>query len=545
MQRIMLALVGVSGLIAGCVCAVGAGEVDGRRSPIPVSRETTYVAGPIDERGYVDYAAALDERLGRGVVPQENFVAALWQIVGPTYQGKKVPAAYFAALGIAPPEAGGRYYVSYETFAKQFDDHVLSGYDFSNLVERAGERPWTSDEFPRVALWLGLNDGAANRIVEATRRPHFFRPQRVRADGEADRLLWFYNCPEKETSLEWARLLVARAMLRIGERKFEAAWTDLLACHRLGAVVSRGPFLFEFGWGCAIARWAAAADEAFVGQAAWSREKLESCLNDLEAIRPFPSPADSFEFGERLVVLETMQVMSRPDDPRFQSIRRFYLSEPTTEGIEHLANLDVTPAMREANRWCDRVAESFRIRGRIARIVALFRLGTDLDSYEEELEKRGTTSNRDLVVQPGKTDADIIAKFVLHETISPAWWVREVDESRLYAEQMLDMSKLAFALAAHRAEHRGYPDKLNELIPRYLATIPKDRFSSRSLTYRRTDDGYVLLSLGKDEVDQENELDEYGKPADDNYGYDDIRIQTPYRAPTARRSARSASSTDR
>ena len=78
-------------------------------------------------------------------------------------------------------------------------------------------------------------------------------------------------------------------------------WSDLLACHRLGAVVSRGPFHFEFGWGCAIASWAAAADVALVGRVDWSREKLERCLNELEAIRPFPSAADNFEAaGKRL-----------------------------------------------------------------------------------------------------------------------------------------------------------------------------------------------------------------------------------------------------
>src|SRR5262249_23075355 len=43
-----------------------------RQSTFTVSAETTYVTGPLDELGYVDYAAALNERLSRGVTPENN-----------------------------------------------------------------------------------------------------------------------------------------------------------------------------------------------------------------------------------------------------------------------------------------------------------------------------------------------------------------------------------------------------------------------------------------------------------------------------------------
>ena len=45
----------------------------------PVGKETTVVDGPLDADGYVDYEAALNERLGKGVTPETNANVLLWK----------------------------------------------------------------------------------------------------------------------------------------------------------------------------------------------------------------------------------------------------------------------------------------------------------------------------------------------------------------------------------------------------------------------------------------------------------------------------------
>src|SRR5262245_33592389 len=47
-----------------------------------ISKETTYVTGPLDKDGYIDYAAALNERLGQGVTPENNANVLLWRAMG-------------------------------------------------------------------------------------------------------------------------------------------------------------------------------------------------------------------------------------------------------------------------------------------------------------------------------------------------------------------------------------------------------------------------------------------------------------------------------
>src|SRR5437660_12827036 len=37
-----------------------------------IGKDTTYVTGPVDKQGYIDYQSALNERLSKGVTPDSN-----------------------------------------------------------------------------------------------------------------------------------------------------------------------------------------------------------------------------------------------------------------------------------------------------------------------------------------------------------------------------------------------------------------------------------------------------------------------------------------
>src|SRR5271166_1220289 len=75
---------------------------------VPLGKETTYVTGPLDKEGYVDYETALNDRLAKGVTPEKNANVLLWQALGPTPEGGNgMPADYFKRLGIPEPPKRG------------------------------------------------------------------------------------------------------------------------------------------------------------------------------------------------------------------------------------------------------------------------------------------------------------------------------------------------------------------------------------------------------------------------------------------------------
>jgi hypothetical protein len=87
-----------------------------------------------------------------------------------------------------------------------------------------------------------------------------------------------------------------------------------------------------------------------------------------------------------------------------------------------------------------------------------------------------------------------------------------------------ELTKLAFALAAYRADHGSYPEKLADLTPKYVADIPKDIFNDADLHYKHEGAGYLLYSVGI------NGKDNGGKGWDDpnrEMDWDDLSVRVP------------------
>lgn len=65
----------------------------------------------------------------------------------------------------------------------------------------------------------------------------------------------------------------------------------------------------------------------------------------------------------------------------------------------------------------------------------------------------------------------------------------------------ITMCRLVLALKAHRRDTGAYPASLKELQPTLGWTIPDDPFSGKPYVYRRQGDGFILYSLGTNEID--------------------------------------------
>src|SRR5260370_31142178 len=84
--------------------------------------------------------------------------------------------------------------------------------------------------------------------------------------------------PAVQKSRALCAALNARAMLRVQEGKFDAAWQDLLACHRLARHLGSGGTLIEGLVGIAIEAIVTRAEVAYLERAgltaAQGRERL-------------------------------------------------------------------------------------------------------------------------------------------------------------------------------------------------------------------------------------------------------------------------------
>src|SRR5262245_1416266 len=139
--------------------AMVAGQV--RPAPkLPVGKETTHVTGPIDKDGYVDFEAALNDRMARAVAPEKNANVLPWKALGPTPEGGiHMPPEFFKRLGIDEPPAAGDYFVGMDSYSR---DHLKLDPDQRNACNdqqtQAARRVWAAKDYPHVAAWLKANE---------------------------------------------------------------------------------------------------------------------------------------------------------------------------------------------------------------------------------------------------------------------------------------------------------------------------------------------------------------------------------------------------
>lgn len=248
-----------------------------------IGKDTTYVTGPLDKDGYVDYAAALNERLSKGVTPENNANVLLWKVFGPHPDGATMQPEFFKLLGIDPPPEKGDYFIELPRYLKE-QLKIEPGDEDEPVQEqlwRATQRPWTAKDYPNLTSWLKANETPLAVAIQATKCTHYFSPLLPPKKDKGPSASLGAPMPGVHACRDIATALAARAMLRVGLGAADDAWQDLLACHRLGRLVGRGGTLVDGLADFAIEGMATRAELAYLDRAKRDAKQLAKCARDL------------------------------------------------------------------------------------------------------------------------------------------------------------------------------------------------------------------------------------------------------------------------
>jgi hypothetical protein len=509
--------------LATIAFALEAGAVEPKLPPepkIPLGKDTTYVDGPLDDEGFIDYAEALNEHYGRGVTPENNAHAAFWKVIGPGPVDAKIRTKYFRRLGIDMPPEKEDYFVTFESFSKTWKWETDP--TPKDQLTSACSRPWTAQEFPGVAAWLKAAERPLRLMDDVLKRPEYFRPVVVPAAPQGPGSLIEAPLPGIQEVFDVARALSARAMLRTAEGNRAEAWKDLIKSHQLGRLAARGPFLIDLLVGYSIDNLVAAADIRYVAHGKWTVEAASAHAADLDRLPAMPRLAEKLDLAERfqyldmvgqyrrggLVAMQRLAGADRPDNPAiFQEL---------------MASADYRPALRNGNRWYDRLVAAARTKEPAKRNAEFEQINVELKTLipTRGLARAafwigllaGTPPTR------GERIGDVVASLVL-PTLPTTGKLEDCSVQRVHNV------KVAFALAARHADAGRYPVKLDELIPKYSAEMPKDLFSEKPPIYRTVDGGYLLYSIGPDGEDDDGRS--YAENREEGFGADDVVIRMP------------------
>lgn len=320
-------------------------------SKLEIGPETTFVNGPLTADGRIDYETALHERFSEGITPDNNAAVLIDRAFGPAAISPPLRVRYFGRLGIEPLPEQGDYVVMQTAFTQQKLDGVADRAErqeaIFNELGRAQKRPWTKDECPLAAEWLAANEKPLELIEAASKRTHYYSPTVTLGQllaGESN----------IQNVREAARLLVTRAMFRLGENDVTGAWSDLLACHRLSRLVGeRSQTMIQFLVAVALDAVATAGDAALIAHGL-SAEQARQCLADHTALPGCIPVADALHLGERLICLDSTQYGSR------------------------LAGCDVNVTLRRMNQMFDDMVAAMKLKGTQNRRDAFAKLEADL-----------------------------------------------------------------------------------------------------------------------------------------------------------------------
>ena len=199
-----------------------------------------------------------------------------------------------------------------------------------------------------------------------------------------------------------------------------------------------------------------------------------------------------------------------------------------------LQNVDVDweIVLRVGNRWYDRVVTASRKRTRGERVKAM----ADIREKYHTMQKVAKAANS--IKQSDGDFAHAISERLaesLAMTSSPSLLLGIDVADRVAVQSQL--IGVAFALAAFRADHGKYPEKLTELAPKYFAAVPKDFLGNDAdLRYRQEGSAYLLYSVGP------NGKDDGGKTREDRYkpgapeaaDWDDLVVRMPQEEPKSK-----------
>ena len=520
-------------------------------TPPTISRETTYYLNPVDEAGYVDYVAALNQTFGHPDLPtDQNAFAGILQQLNTTDWPEPHLTLLHEALGLPRPAADHGYTLDFQDYARKqgvpadrddpadpWNERLDTGSDEA-MYDRALAGPWTEEQLPHVAAWLDTLEPPLTRIAKAVQREQYHAPL-IECEPLTHTIMDVL-LPHLRDHRRLGRTLAIRINRNLGADRLDEVVTDLRTMRRLAELTSREPVMISRLAGISIDSLATDVLKRLLASPALTAAQVQTLREIYRQPRQMLELRTLIEEVERLTPLDMLQALRRGDAELLPALK---IMQSISDAAEPAITFDVierpdpTKALDEAirgphfdtDRAMRRVNDTWN-----QYLSNLPREMAGLDRAEAELEATLTQRKgggpehlmalmmRPIVDPPREPEAvaeftDAVTDLILG-VLTPA--VGAALRTELASETMDDLNRVALALAAFRLDHGQYPATLDELTPRYLDALPPDRYTGDPLRYRllpvngERAAGYSVYSVGRDLEDDGGTNVEFDNDAD-------------------------------
>lgn len=454
---------------------------------IEIRRDTTYIDGPLNPDGTVNYLAAMDAEYSMGVTADNNAVPGLLKAIGPELLPKKDREKILDRIGLKMADISGpKIYTLWDNHPTPLTTTPAEpDPDFATILDDLK----SSKVHPDLDAWLSINADSMEAISKTlAQKDRYYIPMLPSASSNVTD----HEIGSGRYLRDVGRAFAARAILRSGNGDSSGAWEDVKAVHRLAKLIDQPPWLIDHLVSVAVETIAYETGTFLITNGVLPPDP-ESLLADLASLRPAGKMVEVIDRGERYFMLDAIMLLSRGGnlDELVGSM------VPLPSG----SNLDWNAMLRQANSWMDKMTAPLKMPRGPARNAAAAEFNRQCCEIEDhvtgDLRWRMTLLRLcgwPLREELSKEYMNTLA-VILMPTLSKAAALEDA------AKVGHEVEVTALALHLYKRKSGTYPSDLAKLCPDYLKSVPVDLFTDKPLIYRKTTDGYVLYSVGKNEVD--------------------------------------------
>lgn len=492
MRRVIVAIIAVM-----WAASPGAAQPDAD----PVDMPATFFAGPLNDDGTVNYVAALNDYKRAGLAPDGNAFVALIEVLPKDTWDQDQLAEMYRALEIEPPVEPHERFVTWDAF---MTNRVADEARRSELLDRIQEQPWLPEQFPDAFEWIKANERALEGISRAVERSGYWQP--IAPVGNSvlrPRKISAYIRNVRDAT----QALTARALCRAEDGSMPNLVADTLTIYRLGRHLTHG----NDGLDVIIGMYILAKTRAPVIVVASEPQYMDQAGMLLREMPPLPLTETVYEavdYGERCYVLDLLQQMRMGRDEAYEVVLSLKEDDPRTDTVYMKLKLvqespRVKPVLQQevVNSWFDRILSA-------SLLEPYQKSDAELDKIWDELKRQASEAAQLISIAPTTSDpllgpsdqqvsramAELVVRlgapapsglFKLARQVTMAW----------------ELSRVALALTAFRVDHGRYPDRLDELVPQWIESVPDDFATGKTLNYDVLNNGFLLYSIGWDGED--------------------------------------------
>lgn len=340
---------------------------------------------------------------------------------------------------------------------------------------------WSREEREQAEAWVVSNTEALEQVEKGAQKSCYWLEYEHK---DSTVLSVLPRDLDKVKHLAFA--LCMRAKLRTNQGELEQGFSDVICCYQLGRHLMRNKILVSQLLALAVidlpvktAQMILAHEEIEPMLLTRIQEQLETFAHDNER---------GFDFTEtRLIYMDVIQRIFTDDGHGGGHIPRLAFKKRKLPDGEFESVISAFASVSESDIRVWRKLERHRTKAEVKRYYDLSEKACLMSPWQYN---RGF-NDINISIENIKNRNPLI------KTLSPAIDRLVEIAARFRAEQ--DALIATLGILRYKADTQKLPRDLSELFATdYLKTVPDDPFSDGSITYRLTDEGFILYSFGAD-----------------------------------------------